>query len=127
MRKLLLVMLSAIIMLVFVACGNKVDESTTEKFTTKAEDIVLLLNDANYEDVHAMFDEQMKVALPVHDMEQLTPVFEESGDFKEINKSSIEEDEDFYVAVLAAKYSEKNRVFTISFNAEEEVVGLYVK
>lgn len=127
MRKLLLVMLTAIIMLVFVACGNKVDESASKKYITKAEDVVLLLNDANYEDVHAMFDEEMKVGLPVHDLEQFTSIFEQSGDFEEINKSSVEKKDDSYVVVLAANFSKENRVFTISFNTEEEVAGLFVK
>lgn len=32
-----------------------------------------------------------------------------------------------YVTVLVAKYSEKKRVYTISFNEAEEIVGLFIK
>ncbi len=127
MRKILLVMFSAIIMFVFVACGNKVDEGSSEKYIAKAEDIVSLLNDANYQKVHAMFDEEMKEGLPEAAMVDLTPVIEQSGNFEKINKSSIEEKDGYYVVVLAANYSEENRVFTISFNDKDEVAGLFIQ
>src|SRR5699024_72341 len=106
-----------------VACGgNKVDDATSEKYITKSEEIVSLLNEGNYEEVFAQFDEEMKAGLPVNDMEELTPIIEESGDFEEIDKSSVEED-GYYVTVLVAKYSEENRVFTVSYNDKEEVAG----
>jgi len=127
MRKMLLVMFSVVAIFVLVACGNKVDEDISEKYITKAEDIVSLLNDANYEEVHAMFDEEMKVGLPVEAMVELTPVIEQSGDFEKINKSSVEEKDNHYIVVLAANYSEENRVFTVSFNDQDEVAGLWIQ
>src|SRR5690625_4177861 len=127
MRKLLLVMFSVVAMFVLAACGNKVDEDVSEKYIKKAEEIVVLLNDANYQEVHAMFNEEMAVGLPVVAMEELTSVFEQSGDFEKINKSSIEEKDGYYVVVLAANYSGENRVFTISFNDQDEVAGLFIQ
>lgn len=127
MRKTVLVMLSAFVMLMLVACGNKVDEATSEKYIAKAEEVVTLLNEANYSDIFEMFDEQMKAGLPTEDMEELTPIFEQSGEFEKINKSSVEEKDGNYIVVLAANYSEENRVFTISFNTNDEVVGLFIK
>ena len=127
MRKMLLVMFSVVTMFVLAGCGNKVDEDVSEKYITNAEDIVSLLNDANYEEVHAMFDEDMKVGLPVEAMVELTPVIEQSGDFEKINKSSVEEKDGHYIVVLAANYSEENRVFTVSFNDQDEVVGLWIQ
>lgn len=127
MRKMLLVMFSVVAIFVLVACGNKVDEDISEKYITKAEDIVSLLNDANYEEVHAMFDEEMKVGLPVEAMVELTPVIEQSGDFEKTNKSSVEEKDNHYIVVLAANYSEENRVFTVSFNDQDEVAGLWIQ
>ena len=127
MRKLLLVMFSVVAMFVLAACGNKVDEDVSEKYISKAEEIVALLNDANYEEVHAMFDEDMKVGLPAEAMVELTPVIEQSGDFEKVNKSSVEEKDGYYMVVLAVNYSEENRVFTISFNDQDEVAGLWIK
>lgn len=128
MKRMLLTMLSALAMLTLVACGgNKVDDSTSEKYIGKAEEIVSLLNEGKYNDVHAMFDDQMKTGLPEEQMEELTPIIEQSGNFEEIDKSSVEEKDGLYVVVLVAKYSKENRVFTITFNDKDEVAGLFIK
>ena len=127
MRKMLLMIFTVVAMFALAACGNKVDEDISEKYITNAEDIVSLLNDANYEEVHAMFDEDMKVGLPAEAMVELTPVIEQSGDFEKVNKSSVEEKDGYYMVVLAVNYSEENRVFTISFNDQDEVAGLWIK
>lgn len=128
MKRIVITVLSVVALFALAACGgNKVDDATTEKFSTKAEEVVLLLNDGNYQDVYAMFDVEMEAALPVEDMEEFTPVIEQSGDFEQIDKASVEEQDGYYVVVLVANYSEEDRVFTISFNENEEVAGLYIK
>jgi len=116
------------LMLLLAACGgNKVDDATAEKYITQAEEIVALLNEQHYEEIHAKFNDEMKAGLPVEDMEELTPIIEESGNFQEMDKASVEEEDGLYVTVLVAKYSNENRVFTITFNEDEEVAGLFIK
>lgn len=128
MKKILVTAFGAILILMLVACGgNKVDDTTAEKYITYAKEIITLLNESKYEEVHAMFNDEMKTGLPVENMSELTPIFKESGTFKEINKASVEEQDGLYIAVLVAKYSNENRVFTITFNNDEKVTGLYVK
>lgn len=128
MKRILLMTLGVVMAFTLVACGgNKVDDSTAEKYITNAEEVVSFLNEGSYAKVHTMFDEQMATALPVEQMEELTPIIEQSGNFEKIDKSSVEEKDGIYVVVLVAKYSEENRVYTISFNEKEEVVGLFIK
>lgn len=128
MKRILLTMLSAMVVFLLVACGgNKVDNETSEKYITKAEEIVSLLNEGKYKEVHAMFDKQMKTGLPEEKMKELTPIIEESGNFEKIEKSSVEEKDGMYVTILVAKYSKENRVFTVTFNDKEEVAGLFIK
>ncbi|GAB3807235.1 DUF3887 domain-containing protein [Virgibacillus kimchii] len=121
-------MCGAVMVLLLVACGgNNVDGSTSEKYITQAKEIISLLNEGDYETVHSKFDEEMKTGLPVEDMEELTPIIEESGNFEEIDKASVEEKDGLYVAVLVGNYSDDNRVFTITFNDSEEVAGLFIQ
>lgn len=128
MRRNISVVIGIVLVLMLSACGGKkVDDATAEKYIDKAEEIIGLLNESNYEDVHAMFGSSMETGLPVEDMAELTPIIQEAGTFEEIDKSSIEEDDGHYVTVLVAKYSNENRIFTISFNKDEEVVGLYIR
>lgn len=128
MNKLLLMVLGIIMVFGLAACGgNKVDETTTEKYREQAEKVVTLLNEGNYSEIHTMFDEKMTTGLPLEKMNELTPLIEESGTFEKVDKFSVEEKDGFYVSVLVAKYSETKRVYTISFNEDEEVVGLFIK
>ena len=128
MRKNILVFTISLLLIVLAACGgNKVDEATAEKYTAKAEDVILLLNEGDYEAAFELFNEEMKQGLPVSAMEQLTPIIEESGSYQEIDKASVEEKDGLYVSVLRAKYSEKNRVYTITFDSNDEVAGLFLK
>ena len=128
MKRNLIIMFGIVLLLLLVACGgNKVDDSTAEKYITQAEEIIGFLNESNYEEVYAMFDDDMKVGLPLANMEELTPIIEESGSFEEIDKASVEEEDGLYLTVLVAKYSHKNRVFTIYFNDDAEVAGLFIK
>ena len=65
MRRMLLIIISAIAAFALAACtGNNVDESTSKKFIPKAEEIVSLLNEAKYKEVHGKFDSKMKAGLP---------------------------------------------------------------
>lgn len=128
MKKFLVTMFTVALMIVLVACGgNKVDDATAEKHSAHAEEIIGLLNDGNYEEVHSQFDEIMKLGLPVVDLEDLTPIIDESGTFEKIDKASVEEEEGMYITVLTANYSEENRVYTITFDGNDKVAGLYIK
>ncbi|PFK30459.1 hypothetical protein COI93_22295 [Bacillus cereus] len=128
MKRILLTMLSVMVVFVLVACGgNKVDDKDSKKYITRAEEIVSLLNEAKYKEIHAMFDNKMKTGLPEEKMKELAPIIEKAGKFEKIDKSSVEEKDGIYVVVLVAKYSNDNRIFTISFNDKEEVAGLFIK
>lgn len=126
MRKRMTLLFSLFIALFLVACGGSSDE-LSGKYVPMAEEVVTLLNEGAYDELHAKFGETMKSALPVEQMAQLGAVIEQSGEFEEFDKSSVEEQDGYYVVVLTAKYSEQDRVYTISFNDKDEVAGLYVK
>jgi hypothetical protein len=69
----------------------------------------------------------MKTALSEEKMKDLTSVIEKAGTFENIEKKSIEEKDGLYTVVLVAKYSKEQRTFIITYNAKEEIAGLYIK
>lgn len=128
MKKIITILLSSLLIVSLVACGSsKLDEATIKKYTNKAEDVVKLLNEQDYEMVFQLFDEQMSTALPVSEMSELTPIIEQSGNYEEIGNSSVQKQDGNYVVVLVAKYSDQNRTYTITFNEKDEIAGLYIK
>ncbi|MGZ7148963.1 DUF3887 domain-containing protein [Bacillus sp. BC08] len=128
MRRMLLIIVSTIAAFALVACtGNKVDESTSKKFIPKAEEIVTLLHEVKYKDVHEKFDSKMKSALSEEQMKELTPIIEKAGTFEKIEKKSIEEKDGLYTVILVAKYSKEQRTFIVTYNDKEEIAGLVIR
>lgn len=129
MKTIRIALLGIIMLIVLAACGGgNVDEATAEKYSSKAEEVITLLNNGHYDELYEMFDATMKTALPLENMaEVFMPVIEESGDFEKMNKSTVNEYDGLFITISSAKYSNKNRVYTITFNQDDEVAGLYVK
>lgn len=128
MKKKLFVLLSVWVVGLLSACGGaSVDKPTAEKYSKKAEEVILLMNEGKYEEVHDQFDATMKESLSLTQMEDLTPILEQAGTFDKIDKTSVSEKDDHTIVVSVAKYSEENRVYTITFNEEDEIAGLYIK
>jgi len=127
MRKILSVLLGALVALMLVGCGSNVDDATANKYIEQAKTVVENLNNENYEDIQSQFDAKMKANLTTEQMAELAPIIEASGQFQEFDKQSVEEKDGYYTTILVAKYSEENRIYTISFNEQDEIVGLYIK
>ena len=127
MRKILSVLLGSLVALMLVGCGSNVDDATADKYIEQAKSVVENLNNENYEDIQAQFDAKMKANLTTEQMAELAPIIEASGQFQEFDKQSVEEKDGYYTTILVAKYSEEKRIYTISFNEQDEIVGLYIK
>ena len=128
MRKKLVVFISIAFIVMLAACGGeKVDDETATKYINKAEEIIHLLNDDDYGAVVDEFSDDLKAELTEDQLREIEPVIQDSGEYEEVKKSSVEKSEGVFVTVIAAKYSKDDRIFTISFNDADEVVGLFVK
>ncbi|WP_429949591.1 DUF3887 domain-containing protein [Enterococcus sp. AZ101] len=129
MKKVLSSVITILIgMTILTACGEKVDQETSNKMTAKAEEIVTLINDGNYDKASESFSDKMLEQLNRADFEKaIAPVLEKSGPFETIDKSTVEKKDNFYVVVLVAKYEKEKRVFTISINEKEKIEGFFIK
>lgn len=126
MKKMMMVLAAA--MLLLAACGGKkVDDETSQLYTGKAKEVVSLLNEGDTASVQEMLDADMREALTSDQLDEVTGMIRDSGDFKEVDKSSVEEKDGHFITVLAVKYTKGTRVFTITFNDSQEVAGLYIK
>jgi len=127
MMKRTVMLFSAVLVLLLAACGSNVDEQTEKKVTKQAKEVVTLLNEEKYEELIKKSDSKMKKELTLESFREVISNLKESGTFEKFEKSSVEEKENIYVTVLVAKYSKDKRVFTISFNKQDEVAGLFYK
>jgi len=126
MKRWVVVLLAAVMLL--GACGDKkVEGETADRFIQDAEQVVTLLNDGDTEGVHGMLDATMKEQLTADQLDEVVGIIKESGEYEQVDKSSVEKKDEYYTTVLVVKYSEQKRVFTITFNEQDEVAGLYIK
>lgn len=126
-KKLVLLIASLCLVALMAGCGNKLDEATVQKYSNKAEEVIVLINSGDFEAITAQFDDVMKSQLSIAQLEQITPIITASGDYKGIKKSTVNEKDGYYIAVLVAEYSNENRVYTITYDGQEQIAGLFVK
>lgn len=121
------VILCSVLILILGACGNKVDDTTADKYIGKAKDVVTSLNEEQYEKVTAQFDDTMKANLTAAQLAEISPILKESGVFEEIKKQSVEEKDGMKVVVLVAQHKNDKRIYTVSYNDKDQIAGLFVQ
>jgi hypothetical protein len=97
-----------------------------------AAEVVELINNNDGEAIRAMGTEELQAALTD---EALAPVFDAinaKGEFQGITKTQLAGTKDqskneYAVAVLTAKYTEGTATFTISFDTDMRLAGLYYR
>jgi len=118
--------------LTVVACTS-VDDETYDHYANEAEQIIYLINDGKYGEVVYLFGDDLKAELDGEDLRQIEPLIAESGAFESIKKVNVDKTEEIstkeeiFVTVTQVAYENNNRTFTISFNDQDELFGLYVK
>lgn len=129
MKRRYLVILSIFLIIALSACQqSNVDEKTEEHYTDKGKAIVELLLDFKFEDVYQQFNEEMKEELPASELEELlTPLIKKVEEFEEYEVSAVEERANYFVTVIVTKHEKGKLGFTITFEENGEIAGLYLK
>ncbi|PIC71432.1 hypothetical protein CSV77_05235 [Sporosarcina sp. P16b] len=126
MKKLVILALATVFLL--AACGkNKVDESAAKEYIKKSKEAITLFNEEKFDEMRTMFDATMKDALSVEQLQEVADIVKESGEFVTFEKESVTKKEQYFVATIAAKYKEDNRVYTITLDEQQRVAGFFVK
>lgn len=136
LAKRVLPLFTAILMIVFATgCGApklsaKFDEEAVKQ---KAQDVIALLNAQDSEGIRELSVQALKDALTDDTFAQIYAALGEGGAFVEVtgitsygstNKKTGEE----YAVVLAqAKYEKKSFTYTISFDTDMNLAGIYYK
>lgn len=127
MKKWKFIVCSMLAVVLLAACGNKVDEETEGKYIDKAVEVVHFINDGEFDKVIEQLNENMKAKLTAEQLAEITPVLEESGSYKGIKKQSVQEKDGIIVVVLVGEYSEEDRIYTVSYDADNRIAGLFVQ
>ena len=127
MKKWKLIVCSMLAVLLLAACGNKVDEESESKYIGKAVEVVNLLNDGEFDKIIEQMDDRMKANVTAAQLAEITPVLEASGSYVGIEKQSVQEKDGNIIVVIVGEHSEDKRIYTVSYDTNDQIAGLFVQ
>ncbi|WOO38153.1 DUF3887 domain-containing protein [Anaerocolumna sp. AGMB13020] len=137
MKKLISVLLISFFVTVLLGgCSSSklsdaFDKETVEK---SAKQVIEYMNNAEYDKVNQLLQEDLQEQLSADVLKDaVDKTYSNAGAFKEYKNIAIlgqklkATKEDCAVAVVVAKYENQNVTFTLSFNTDMELIGLFMK
>lgn len=107
------------------------DKDTVEK---TAKQVIEYLNSGDYDKIFDMSGDVLKNGITEDELSQaVDKTFGDAGAFEEFKNVSIigqkikPSDEDAALAILVAKYENQKVTFTLSFDTDMKLIGLYMK
>ncbi len=136
MKKYLRVLIVILVMSLLFGCsGNKLsDKFDEQEVLDKGKEVVDVINTRQYEDVIALLREDLRSQITA---DQLVTAWDDqivaAGEFDKIRNTAIESQEDsvtkeeYVTVVLEAIYAEDTLIYTLSFDEDLMMIGLYMK
>lgn len=131
-RFLSIVLLAVMSLAVLGGCAAKLPEGFDEaEVKAAAENVIDLLNKNDSEGLTALMSDDMKALLTDDVQSQIFALVKDSGAFQEISDlkmtGATENGITFAAVVAQAKYANREITYTISFDKDMKLAGLYLK
>lgn len=136
MKKVLVSAITVIMLLSLAACSSSklADIYKEDDVVSKAKTVVETINTQDYDSVVAFVRSDLQTQLTADTLKTAWKTqLDESGAFKEYKsvvtygQKSKSTGEDYAVCVLVCTYENATRTFTLSFDKDLSVVGMYMK
>ncbi len=136
MKKYLRVLIVILVMSLLFGCsGNKLsDKFDEQEVLDKGKEVVDVINTRQYEDVIVLLREDLRSQITA---DQLVTAWDDqivaAGEFDKIRNTAIESQEDsvtkeeYVTVILEAIYAEDTLIYTLSFDEDLMMIGLYMK
>ena len=130
MKKVISVISLAFLIMTLVSCQSSElsDKYDKEKLNVKVEEVINDMNTCDYDSVISIGDENLKSKIT---SEQLNDAWvsrsSNIGEFNDISKIVYQEKDGLAVAIAIAEYENDKVQFTLSFNENMELCGIYIK
>lgn len=130
MKKIISTLLIVFCGVLFIGCGaSKLSSNYNEEdLKIASEKIITNLNDGKYEDVVDMGSDELKSQLSKEKIEEAYEALKgKLGKYESIEKISFKEKDDIAAVIAIAKYENGKAQFTLSFNTDIKLMGIYMK
>ncbi len=113
-------------------CAAKLPEGFNEaEVKTAAENVISMLDQGDGDGLTALMTDEMKAAITDDVKAQIFALVDAAGAFQEISEmktgGSIQNEITYAVVVAKVKYEKSEITYTISFDSEMKLAGLYLK
>lgn len=117
---------------ILAGCAAKLPEGFDEaELKTAAEKVIDLLNQRDDAGLRANMTEDMDVGLTEDLMVQIYALLDESGSMKEITSMKVGSSEEngitFAVVIAKVEYENRDITYTIGFDSDMKLAGLYLQ
>ncbi len=137
MKKKISRFLSLVLLVVFstallAGCASKLPEGYDEdELKASAEVVINLLNQRDSVGLNEMMTEDMKAGLTEEVQAQIFAFLDESGTMKEISSMGVSGSEEngitFAVVIAKVAYENRDITYTIGFDPDMKLAGLYLQ
>ena len=130
MKKLLSVFMVLFCGIIMVGCGTQKLSSnySEEKLKVAAEETINNLNNNKYDEIVNGSRASLKAQLPKDKIKEAwEPLQEHLGKYKEISKISFQEKDGLAIVIAIAQYEEGRVQFTLSYDEDMKLAGIYMK
>ena len=136
MKKLSIIIIVAVMATLLSGCGSTklADSFDKDNVESASKQVVSYLNAADYDSVCSMLREDLQKVLPPEDLKSaVEKTYGNAGSFVDyknvviIGQKVKSTKEDSAMAIVVAKYENQNVTFTLSFDTDMKLIGIYMK
>ena len=111
--------------------NSSVSSGQKEKYIEKAQNVITLFNEEKSDEIVELCDEAMKNALSEDKLSEIYPQIKSNGDFEKFLEGEMTKVEQggktFTVVVQQAKYEKNTLTYTVNFDSEDKLAGIFYK
>ncbi|KGM92786.1 hypothetical protein ADU90_07195 [Clostridium botulinum] len=129
MKRVFKFLIAMLCITVLGGCGAKKlsDNYSEDKLKVASEKVIDNLNKEKFDDVIGIMDKSIKSQITVDKLKEVMESFKKLGKFDSISKMIFQEKKGIATVVSIAKYENGNIQFTLSYNKNMQLCGLYLK
>lgn len=130
MKKILFGLMMACLL---VGCSSAKKVENSDKYINLGQEVIKFLNQGDFEKIKENVTEEMKEALNVETCDKIVQDLSKNGEFESFGKNEVVSKEDkkenhvYFTVVQEASYKNAKVIFTITFDENDRLGGLYYK